>query len=324
MVKQAQLPLKIESKKGIPAPVARQIFSSKNKVAKKVVPKKKAYDRLMEQVEEYDKKRLKQKNDEKAAVQRKIATRYQKIKSKVFEMEMTNNSRVIVFSSGPGWYKIGGKSALIYVHMLAPRIGIEPSIKIDRDFYSKFEEGIVSIRHLDLLKENFEKIGVKVESETSEMVIFKLEKPVTKTEMRTIKNIRDEREQRVNQIVETKKVYPSISALMRKINQDMRNKYIHCTGNDRTYIIEDLAKTTLKSTVDLTLISNGVIEARSGLLVIYKRNEELKAYLMNLMELGIFEVKETLRMENDLVDVNTMIKAELKKMGEKNNDTRKV
>ncbi|MBQ3309239.1 hypothetical protein IJG78_01020 [Candidatus Saccharibacteria bacterium] len=324
MVKQAQLPLKIESKKGIPAPVARQIFSSKNKVAKKVVPKKKAYDRLMEQVEEYDKKRLKQKNDEKAAVQRKIATRYQEIKSKVFEMEMTNNSRVIVFSSGPGWYKIGGKSALIYVHMLAPRIGIEPSIKIDRDFYSKFEEGIVSIRHLDLLKENFEKIGVKVESETSEMVIFKLEKPVTKTEMRTIKNIRDEREQRVNQIVETKKVYPSISALMRKINQDMRNKYIHCAGNDRTYIIEDLAKTTLKSTVDLTLISNGVIEARNGLLVIYKRNEELKAYLMNLMELGIFEVKETLRMENDLVDVNTMIKAELKKIGGKNNDTGKV
>ena len=99
MVKQAQLPLKIESKKGIPAPVARQIFSSKNKVAKKVVPKKKAYDRLMEQVEEYDKKRLKQKNDEKAAVQRKITTRYQKIKSKVFEMEMTNNSRVILYNT---------------------------------------------------------------------------------------------------------------------------------------------------------------------------------------------------------------------------------
>ncbi|MBQ3469593.1 hypothetical protein IJH16_01310 [Candidatus Saccharibacteria bacterium] len=309
-MKQEKLPFELELNKGNSR--AQKIENSKTYSVEK--SKVGAFERLNSEIEKYEKKRKSEEEMRKSAAGREAVRRYQTIKSKVFEAEQNNYDKVIVFASGPGWYKIGGNSAMIYTHMLAPQIGIKPSIKEDRDFYSKFDDGIVSIRHLDLLRENLERIGVKVVSEDPDMVIFELPKPLSKQELKTIRNVRKEREQRVNQIVRTKELYPSIAALMRSINQQIYSKYIHCTPHARTYIVESLARETLKSLVDITEIATGEMPAKETLGAIRRRNERLKVELMILMDMGIFEAEETLRLENNLVDANTQIKSELKKL----------
>ena len=314
---QTELPLGMEFEKGkrgakilntnIAYNSGKSSGGDKKTVDGMIKPAGGAFELLNQEIERNDK-------DRKAQLGREQAKRYQAIKSKVFEMEKTNNSKVIVFSSGPGWYKIGGNSALIYAHMLAPKIGVAPSIKEDRDFYSKFENGTISVRHLDLLTTNLKNIGIEPEQETPEMTIFALDKPLSKQELKAICNIREERVERVNQIVCTKQLYPSVASLMRKITKELYSKYIHCSGNARTYIVEELARGALSSTVDLVQISTGALPAKETLVHIGEKNERTKAYIMILMEMGIFESEEALRLENDLVDVNTQIKAELKKL----------
>ena len=46
--------------------------------------------------------------------------KYEKVKGKVKELEEKNFSRLVLFSSGSEWFKMGGNSLLIYKYVIAP------------------------------------------------------------------------------------------------------------------------------------------------------------------------------------------------------------
>lgn len=259
-------------------------------------------------------KEQKAQNDKKAAIGRTIATKKQSAKEFAYTYEITNNRTLLLFYSGEGWWKMGGNSALFYTHLIAPRLNIKASLKPDRDFYSKFMDGIVSIRDYSALKMNLKKLGIIVKEENELWTMFDLSFKVSQAELNNIRSIREDKIEQINQIVSVKNLYPSIAALGRKIAKSLYTKTNHCSPIDRDLIMNRLTQIALENVVQIYMISSDGKDQVETLKTVLKRNEKIKTYLMLMMEITAFTPEEILVIENDLVDMNTQIKAELKKL----------
>ena len=110
----------------------------------------------------------------RSAKGRAVAARTKAAKEKAYAFELKNRSKILLFYSGEGWYKMGGNSALIYLHLLAPKFGLNPKLKPDRDFYHKFPDGIISIRDLEAVKTTFAAHKIKLVAEDDDLIVFDL------------------------------------------------------------------------------------------------------------------------------------------------------
>ena len=210
---------------------------------------------------------------------------------------------------------MGGNSALFYTHLIAPRLDIKVSLKPDRDFYYKFIDGIVSIKDLKSLKANLKKLGITLLEQNELWMIFDLGFKVSKAELNNIYSIREDKIEQINQIVQAKKLYPSIAALGRKIAKALYTKTCHCSPVDRELVMNRLTQIALENVAQIYLMSSDDNSVPSEVLnSVMKRNEKLQTYLMLMMEITAFTPEEVLVIETDLTDMNTQIKAELKKL----------
>lgn len=256
----------------------------------------------------------KAENDEKAMRGREAAAKKHEAKEIAFEKEKHNDRYLIAFFSGIGWHKFGGRSALYYTHMIAPRLGIKAAIKPDNDFYFKFIDGVVSIRNLELLKTSLKKLKIKVAEENELYTIFDLGYKVEKQELKAIREVREERINQVNQIVKTKNLYPSLVSLARKIAHELYVRTNHSTVVGREVIMNKLSALAMKNVVDLQMMSNGYEPIKKTMENVLIANERIKSYLMLIMELAIIDPDHVLKLEMDLADMNNQIRAELKKL----------
>ena len=252
--------------------------------------------------------------DKKAEEGRAIATKIKHAKERAYELEKKNKAYVVAFFSGPGWYKIGGNSALIYAYLLAPRLELDVRVRPDRDLYFKFKDGVVSVRSIKDLAEKFEKIGIKITKQDDELVVFKLKQKLTDAEFKSICSVREQRVKQINQIVKVKVVYPSIAAKQREIAGFLRSRLHHASAPDRDLILTKMTAVALEMCADLTQVASGQIGAEVCLKSIQKKNNRFMAWGTVLMDQGIFTVEDTLRVEQLLLDANTLIDKEIKKL----------
>ncbi len=227
----------------------------------------------------------------------------------------------MVFYSGDGWWKMGGNSALYYCYLVTPRLGIKTALKPDRDFYSKFMDGVISIRNYDVLKSNLKALNIKVEEEAELWSVFDLGYKVSKSEMDNILNIREDRINQINQIVDTKNLYPSIAALGRKIAKNLYTKCNHATPVEREIFLNRLTQAAFENVTQIYLLSNDESQLLIDTLhIVEKRNEKIKVQLMLMMEISIFEPEEIMALETDITDMNTQIKSVIGKISKNGNN----
>lgn len=102
--------------------------------------------------------------------------RYEEIKAAVKKLEEKNYSRLILFRSGKDWYKMGGNSMLLYKFSIAPQLKLRVNIQPDTDYTKTvFEEGIVSFRGVDSLRNRIMDLGkLRTESKKGGVVVFEL------------------------------------------------------------------------------------------------------------------------------------------------------
>lgn len=253
-------------------------------------------------------------NDEKAMRGRETAAKKHEAKEIAFEREKHNDRYLIAFFSGIGWHKFGGKSALYYAHMIAPRLGIKVAIKPDNDFYFKFMDGVVSIRNLELLKTSLKKLKIKVVEETELYTVFDLGYKVEKQELKAIRTVREERINQVNQIVRTGNLYPSLVSLAREIAHELYVRANHSTVVSREIVMNKLVALAMKNVVDLQMMSNGYMPIKETIENVMISNERIKVYLTLIMDLSLLDPDYVLKIEMSLVDINNQIRAELKKL----------
>lgn len=276
-------------------------------------------DYLISEVNKIDPEKEREERAKKTAEGRAIAARCERVKEKVFKLERNNRDKLYVFYSGPGWHKMGGNSALFYAKLYGPRLGYNVNIKPDKDRYSKFVNGVCSIRDMKMLKQGFEKMGIKVIAEDDDVTVFDLGQKITDTEMEAIYQEAEERKKQINKILEVDEdnTHPQIAQAQRRISQWLHGKMTKASQADRDYILTSLSARALKATVDAYEMASYRIDPATALKEIYSLDCRVKRYIYVLMEQGLFTQKEVLNMELILDDTCTAIRAELKKMGEK-------
>jgi len=257
-------------------------------------------------------------DDETKTSAQKTKARMERAKKKAFELEKDNKSKLVAYFSGGDWYKIGGTSALVYAHMIAPRLGISVNVRPDADLECKFVEGIVSIRSIGELAENLKKLGILIESQDDDIAVFNLGFKVSDAELDAIRSVRRERIEQMNKIIEADKTYAGLVTAERKVAVFLRSKMLKANTCDRDMIMAELAHKAVTACASILAISAKNDDmAIETLAKVYKDNRQIQLYSMILMDMGILTDIDTLRLQLDLSDANRLIKAKLKKLGAK-------
>ena len=243
---------------------------------------------------------------------------FEKIKAEVFEFEKRNKSKLVAFQSKGGWWKMGGNSALFYYHQVAPRIGAEPKLNPDRDFYSKFSTGIISIKDLPKLTEKLKEVGIEKVKDAEMIKIFDLGYVTSDEEITTLKKAEGAKRKKVNQVVLPKVVLPDIHVHLMEMSQIAYNQFRNADPMQREYLAADFAKEMRDITTGFILMAKGEIECTEGLMQIKSGLVKIEVMLKLAMELKIWKLDACVRFSDLLIDTNNLVGKEIEKSAAKN------
>ena len=229
-----------------------------------------------------------------------VKSSLKKIKKAVFELEKENDSHIFVYYSGNKWYKIGGNSAMIFYHILAPQIkGYKPNLRPDGDYDCKFETGVVSIRDFDTLKQRLKSLGVeqdkKFDTKNSLVFAFLLPKKVEQKELDKILNRKAVRRQELTDLLSLANSDPALAALIRETG----TLAYHMSKSMKPVERDLVGQKLLSQNVDLYNAyrrwANGRAKFDVGLNEMLDIIDELSGYMLTIME-------------NNIVDIDTIAK----------------
>ena len=159
------------------------------------------------------------------AEKRESYARYRENKKKVIELEARNKEYLILWPASDvdtneknKFYNMGGNSAIIYVHEIAPRIGRKnATLRHDLDLGTeKFHSGFCSIANLELLQNKLKMIGIKRVKVKAmpELVFFKLNRSYEHDEIKMMLREEQKRLDELNSLLYSKVLFPEIHRLM--------------------------------------------------------------------------------------------------------------
>lgn len=138
------------------------------------------------------------KPDSEKTQKRKEREEYYARKEKLVELEKKNYDRIIFLKGTGGFWVVGGHSAVILANKIGKELKIRVPLKKDTDFDFRFKEGKIAVKNLAYYKR--ELVGskmAKLESETEEMMTFKLARKVGPEEYELLANMKELRRQQL-------------------------------------------------------------------------------------------------------------------------------
>ena len=241
----------------------------------------------------------------------------EKIKKKVFQMEKTNNNKLVVFVSKNGWYKIGGRSALIYYYRLAKKMNLSPRLVADTDFFSKFKEGIVSIRRIETLEKNLKKLKIYRNSALTvpyKIYVFDLGYEIDEHDFYLMEHDEEIRRKKFNQMVMPKVAFPEIHSEVWKVTKNLYNECRKLPVVEREFLGKAIFEQITRTHKCFILMSNGHREAKKALLEIMSAMESLKCFLKMGLEYEVWNTKTVARVTENLVKTERLVEGEIKRL----------
>ncbi|MDO4987312.1 MAG: hypothetical protein Q4E46_03310 [Candidatus Saccharibacteria bacterium] len=263
------------------------------------------------------------------------------VKEEVKELERSNWSSVIAFTSGDSWFKVGFNSLLIFEFGIRPRFKTVPfSVRNDSDNYAYSKTGIISIRNIlqlaDILQkadgtipetlQKYFKDGELVEDaevakkDMKDYYTFKI-KGMTKAKIKTYleEHFRDEKE--LNELVLPfyipQKLYPDARYLAQLI-ADISTRFPKEIRETYGQKITELSIQILR---DINMSCNGYGDGANTYIrtlnMTLFRCAEIIEILRILMDIRIIKPKACSIVLKIAIKVQADAKEELKKVQEK-------
>lgn len=246
---------------------------------------------------------------------RKRSERHEALKAEVFEMEKENHNKLIAFISRNNWYKLGGHSALIYYHRLAKRMDLNPRLNPDTDFFSRFKEGIVSIRNIETLEKNLKQIKIYRNSKLTkpgELYVFDLGYSISDEDLDLMYKDEEIRRKKLNQMVIPKVALPEVYVKMWTVTKMCYEQYRQMNAVDRQMLGEPINEQILRMQKCFILMANGNRGEVLALKEILVAEEEIKCMVKMTMELKVWSIEGTLRITQELVELERLVRSALK------------
>lgn len=160
----------------------------------------------------------KSRDQELRLVRQTLRRRQHQLKATVMEFEQSNDQNLLIFDSTDGYSKIAGRSVLYYSLTIADRIHRRFNVKNDSDHYSRSDEGIIALRHLDDLITQLASINIFPDRtlSTPELHFFRLPKVYTDEQVEKLRDRSKQDIERITSIVLPRSPIPLLyDAIMR-------------------------------------------------------------------------------------------------------------
>ena len=247
--------------------------------------------------------------------------KYEKVKGKVKELEEKNFSRLVLFSSGSEWFKMGGNSLLIYKYVIAPILKLKPVIQSDTDYTKTiFEGGLLSFRGVEAIRKKLEKAKViKEERAGGETVVFELNFSVSKEQMKGFaEEAKYEQERALTilrpPIILVPLIYDRIRHVQKRVFETVRKMSIY----ERDYNGLLIAEYSRKMAKYYMMINNGMMNEREGWEKILETNNMLMIEIAFAAELKIWRQDIAISVGAELIEIRRDAEKEIKKIDKRN------
>lgn len=211
---------------------------------------------------------------------------YRRIKRDVVEMEDKNFDRLILFPASDfdtnekKFYKMGGNSAVIYVHELAPRLG-RKNVALHTDLDScgddeKFPSGVCSVLDIENLEKKLAKIDVERVRTNGPLIIFKLNREYSKSELKAMRKLEQKRLDDLNKIIFAEVLYPDIHKLIINLERLIPSKVKNMPSAFR----ETIGVRTLDTVFDMIEV---YVAMTHGEIPPVEAGEQLNRYCIKLL-----------------------------------------
>ena len=253
---------------------------------------------------------------------RRSRARYAVLKKSVENYETTNFSTLMLFKSGKDWYKMAGNSLLIYKYKIAPLAGHRINVLPDNDYTDViFDEGIVSFRNIDALKERLEKTNVyKSTLVGRETIRFGLNFVIEPEEIAELKRqLVNDQEKAASllkpEIVMMPQAYTKMRHVMKRTYELTRKMNIidrDCGGRKMMGHAKDMVETYL-------LMNKNIVPEKEGWEKLLELAEKLQTEIVIGVELKYITQKSAISVGEELISLKRTLKNRIKKFNDPKN-----
>lgn len=217
--------------------------------------------------------------------------KYRKIKRLVKEMEVGNQSRVIVFPSigEGGWYKTIDFSALYYKYRLADRMGRGCKLMNDKDNFAKAFY-VASFQDIQSFAEKFKNIeGTEPEITEDGVYIFKLKKPLSDDEVGQLRRAEETRREKTHNVLKPNRMDPATFQAILMLVRQVFPRVKKLEKQDYRVVGENLARDLAEILMVYFCYADGAVDKKTAGGRLIAAVNKIMAEVTILAELRVWE-----------------------------------
>lgn len=237
------------------------------------------------------------------------------IKKTVINLESTNHNTVIVYRRDPGWWSCGGNSLLFYKHFLEQEYHLPSvNIRIDNDYGCRWPNSgsCIMIKNVaNFVTVLTSRAHATLILETPEVIILELPLSFDDVAIKSFRNIKKNKEDRINSLLTPKVVNPHTRQAIDALNVTIVNRIAKLTAAQRD--IYGYMGTDIIGRISYRFISmsNGRIPAEEYYLDTLTEIDNLLEWLAYTQKFNLFNVDELCRIAEQITDTKERINNEL-------------
>ena len=243
--------------------------------------------------------------------------RYERLKQKIIELEAENYSKLVLFSSGGEWFKMGGNSLLIYKYVIAPMLNLKPTIQPDTDYMkTQFVGGLISFRGPEAIRKKLERAKVlKEERKGGATIVFELNFSVTEEQLKEFSDeARYEQERALTilkpPVVLVPVIYDKLRHVQKRVFETVRKMSIF----ERDYNGLLIAEYSRKMVKYYMMINNRMMDEVEGWEKILEANNLLMIEIAFAAELKIWRQDIAISVGAELIEIKRDAEKELRRI----------
>ncbi|MBR2587169.1 hypothetical protein IKE71_02220 [Candidatus Saccharibacteria bacterium] len=245
---------------------------------------------------------------------RKERKEYFERKEKVQEQEKGNFDRIIFIRGTGGFWVVIGHSAVILANKIGKDLKMRVPLRNDSDYDFKSKEGKISIRNLEFYKKKLLESGLVTEKRgTSDIYELQLVKPISPTEFEVLAQAKELKKKQLEEEVLKSVPMPKTHANITEVVRAALKIYSKYTNKDAKEIFGSKVMNELRSAQKVLLMTClEDLPFAFGLQKIKTYLSHAQAGVMQMMELGIWNVEDAAAIATGIIETRTSLEREEK------------
>lgn len=255
-----------------------------------------------------------------AGEKREAYNKYYAMKKKVIELEERNKRYLVLWPASDAdvnentFYNMGGTSAIIYVHEIAPRLKRKATLRRDMEHgEARFHSGICSVRDIDKLTEllktlNIERLERKIDDG---LIYYKLGRDYEKTEIKEMLRLEQNRLDELNRLLYSQVLHPEIHKYIIEIKRLIPAKVKNMDKGYRDLFGPQIVDNVMKLIHTYSMMAHGDLDEKEAAHMLMKYLDMLQVDVSMINELKLWEVSSCARVALIFTEMKKSIKGRI-------------